>query len=182
MNLKNEMLKVVDTEATDILNIESESEKEAKKLGFCNDDQKADDILYWLGSIKREEDELTDYMEREIDRIKRFTESKLKSLHRKRSFFEATLESYFSTCKGKSLKLSNGSFGHRKQQDKVIVEDEPKFLKWVQGSNLNHLTKVTYKPVLKEIKEYVKSSAELPDGLHFIEGKPKFYAKANETV
>ena len=83
---------------------------------------------------------------------------------------------------GNSLKLSNGSFGHRKQQDKVIVEDEPKFLKWVQGSNLNHLTKVTYKPVLKEIKEYVKSSAELPDGLPFIEGKPKFYAKANETV
>ena len=180
MNLKKEMLQIVDTEATDILDIQDESEQEAKKLGFCNDNQKADDILYWLGSIKSEENELNDYMDQEIERIKRFTESKLKSLHRKRSFFEATLESYFSTCKGSTLRLSNGRFGRRKQQDKVIVEDEPKFLKWVQESNLNYLTKVSYKPILKEVKDYVKESAELPDGLHFIEGKPKFYVRPEE--
>ena len=181
MNLKKEMLQSINNEAEEILTLD-ESEAEARTLGFVNDNIKANDVLYWVSAIDRDEQEILNYQRQEIDRIKRFTDNKLKSLHKRREFFKTTLESYFSTCKGKSLSLQNGKIGTRKQPDRVIVENEEELYKWwlESGEHTNELMKTFHKPVLKEIKSYIQDVGECPEGVSYLEGKPKFYVKPNE--
>ena len=179
MNLKKEMLQSVNNEAEEILNMD-ESEAEARTLGFINDNQKANDVLYWVGSMDREEQELLEYQKQEIERIKRFTSLKVKSLHKKRSFFETALEGYFSTCKGKSLSLSNGKIGKRKQRDKVEVIDEVKFFEWHQENANGEMVKVVEKPIKSGVMNYLKETGECPPGIEYIEGKPQFYVRAEE--
>ena len=181
MNLKKEMLQSVSRDADSILQLEG-AEAEARTLGFINHDQKANDVLYWMGAIDRDEAELLEYQKSEIDRINRFTDAKLKTLHTRRDFFKSALESYFRTCKGKTLSLSNGKIGKRKQPDRVVVDNEEDFTKWWldSPSTANELVKTIHKPVLKEIKAYIQDSGECPDGGEYIEGKPQFYVRAEE--
>ena len=180
MNLKKEMLQVVDTQATDILNIQDESEQEARTLGFCNENSKADHVLYWLSSIKREQDELEEYKKAEIERITRFVDVKKKTLENKKVFFEQTLESYFQTCKGKSLSLSNGKFGTRKQRAKVEIVDETMFFEWHKNNANGEMVKVIEKPIKSGVMDYVKTVGECPPGVEYIEGKPQFYVRPEE--
>ena len=179
--LKKEMLQSIHREAEEIMNMEN-GEAEAKTLGFINDDSKCNDVLTWYGLIDQEEKELLDYKKKECERIERFTDAKLKSLTNRRNFFNIALESYFSTCKGKSLSLQNGKIGKRKSPDRVIVENEEELYKWwlESGEHTNELMKTFHKPVLKEIKSYIQDVGECPEGVSYLEGKPKFYVKPND--
>ena len=179
--LKKEMLQAVHQEAESIMNMEN-GEAESITLGFINDDSKCNDVLTWYGLINEEEQELLDYKKKECERIERFTAAKLKSLTNRRNFFDIALESYFSTCKGKSLSLQSGKIGTRKSPDRVIVENEEEFTKWWMDSPefANELMKTVHKPVLKEIKSYIQDVGECPEGVSYLEGKSKFYVKPNE--
>ena len=178
--LKKEMLQSIHREAEEIMNMEN-GEAEAKTLGFINDDSKCNDVLTWYGLIDQEEKELLDYKKKECERIERFTDAKLKSLTNRRNFFNIALESYFSTCKGKSLSLQNGKIGKRKSPDRVIVDNEEEFTKWwMDIPAAGDLMKIVHKPVLKEIKSYIQDVGECPDGVEYLEGKSKFYVKPNE--
>ena len=182
MNLKKEMLQSINNEAEEILTLD-ESEAEARTLGFVNDNIKANDVLYWVSAIDRDEQEILNYQRQEIDRIKRFTDNKLKSLHKRREFFKTTLESYFSTCKGKSLSLQNGKIGTRKQPDRVVVQDEDALYKWWMEHTIvanNKMMKIVHKPVLKEIKSYIQDIGECPEGVEYKEGKTQFYVRPEE--
>ena len=178
--LKKEMLQAVHQEAESIMNMEN-GEAEAKTLGFINDDSKCNDVLTWYGLIDQEEKELLDYKKKECERIERFTDAKLKSLTNRRNFFNIALESYLSTCKGKSLSLQSGKIGTRKQPSRVIVENEEEFTKWwMDIPSAGDLMKIVHKPVLKEIKSYIQNTSEVPPGTDYVEGKSKFYVKPNE--
>ena len=178
--LKKEMLQSIHREAEEIMNMEN-GEAEAKTLGFINDDSKCNDVLTWYGLIDQEEKELLDYKKKECERIERFTDAKLKSLTNRRNFFNIALESYFSTCKGKSLSLQSGKIGCRKSPDRVIVENEEEFTKWwMDIPSAGDLMKIVHKPVLKEIKSYIQNTSEVPPGTDYVEGKSKFYVKPNE--
>ena len=178
--LKKEMLQAVHQEAESIMNMEN-GEAEAKTLGFINDDSKCNDVLTWYGLIDQEEKELLDYKKKECERIERFTDAKLKSLTNRRNFFNIALESYFSTCKGKSLSLQSGKIGCRKSPDRVIVENEEEFVKWwMDIPSAGDLMKIVHKPVLKEIKSYIQDVGECPEGVSYLEGKSKFYVKPSE--
>ena len=179
MNLKKEMLQSVNNEAEEILNMD-ESEAEARTLGYVNDDQKCNDVLYWCAMIDRDEAEIIKYRNDEMERIKRFTDAKLKTLNRKRSFFKTALEQYFNTCKGKSLSLSNGKIGKRKQRDKVEVIDEVKFFEWHQENANGEMVKVVEKPIKSGVMNYLKETGECPPGIEYVEGKPQFYVRAEE--
>ena len=178
--LKKEMLQAVHQEAESIMNMEN-GEAEAKTLGFINSNSKCNDVLTWYGLINDEEQELLDYKKKECERIERFTDAKLKSLTNRRNFFNIALESYFSTCKGKSLSLQSGKIGCRKSPDRVIVENEEEFVKWwMDIPSAGDLMKIVHKPVLKEIKSYIQNTSEVPPGTDYVEGKSKFYVKPNE--
>ena len=178
--LKKEMLQAVHQEAEEIMNSEN-GEAEAKTLGFINDNSKCNDVLVWYGLIDQEEKELLDYKKKECERIERFTDAKLKSLTNRRNFFNIALESYFSTCKGKSLSLQSGKIGTRKSPDRVIVENEEEFTKWwMDIPSAGDLMKIVHKPVLKEIKSYIQDVGKCPEGVSYLEGKSKFYVKPNE--
>ena len=178
--LKKEMLQAVHQEAESIMNMEN-GEAEAKTLGFINDDSKCNDVLTWYGLINEEEQELLEYKKKECERIQRFTDAKQKSLTNRRNFFDIALESYFSTCKGKSLSLQSGKIGTRKQPSRVIVENEEEFTKWwMDIPSAGDLMKIVHKPVLKEIKSYIQDVGECPEGVSYLEGKSKFYVKPNE--
>ena len=178
--LKKEMMSATSQEAESIMLLEDESEQESRTLGFINDNQKCNDVLAWYGLINDEEQELLKYRDNEVERINRFTDSKLKSLTNRRNFFDIAVKSYLQTCKGKSLSLQSGKIGTRKSPDRAIIEDEPKFLKWVQSTGLNNLIKTIQKPVLQEVKKHIQETGEVMPGTDYVEGKPKFYVKPNE--
>ena len=180
--LKKEMLQSIHREAEEIMNMEN-GEAEAKTLGFINDDSKCNDVLTWYGLIDQEEKELLDYKKKECERIERFTDAKLKNLTNRRNFFNIALESYFSTCKGKSLSLQNGKIGTRKQPDRVVVQDEDALYKWWMEHTIvanNKMMKIVHKPVLKEIKSYIQDIGECPEGVEYKEGKTQFYVRPEE--
>ena len=97
-------------------------------------------------------------------------------------FYTSTLEAYFITGNGKTKSLTNGLIGARKQPDRVIIEDEERFIKWWTESpeGANDLVKRTIKPIIKENKSYIKEIGECPEGIEYKEGTKKFYVKTHE--
>jgi len=180
-DLKKEMLQSIKVEAEEIISIENDSEQEGRTLSFINDEQKCNDVLFWYGTLNQKEAEIIEYRNNEIERIKRFTDTKIKNLTNTRNFYKTALEGYFLTCKGKSLSLSNGKIGSRKSPDKVVVENVGDFTKWwMDIPAAGDLMKIVHKPVLKEIKSYIQNTSEVPPGTEYVEGKPNFYVKPSE--
>ena len=183
-DLNDELLQEIDTEVESNI-LESDAEElEQKQLSFINDESKANDVLYWYQRVLYEINDIRDWQREEGQRIDLFVELKIEKMEKKVDFYEKALESFLMADGAKSKSLLNGKIGTRKTPDKVSVTDTEKFINWYHTNNTgtHKLIKeeVVRKPVIKEIKKYIKESGDCPPDIEFINGELKFYIKTYE--
>ena len=179
--LKNEMLKKVEEDVEKALNSKVEGDKEMYALSFINDDQRADDVLFWYNSAMNQIKELEDFKDKEIERVESFCENKIQKIKKRLSFYSSSLESYLLCFGKRSETLSNGKFGMRKSPNKVIIKDRGIFIEYCKKNKLLNLyCETSYKPIALKLRKHIERTGELPTGVSYVTGEPKFYVKPAE--
>ena len=179
--LKKEMLNEIDNDVNKSLEFQAESEQEATVLSFINDDQKADDVLYWHKHYTDKIEELEKFRNNEIQRVELFVDNKIEYIKKRLSFLQNALESYLFANGHKSTTLINGRYGTRKNPDRVVILNKEEYIKYCEEHNLlNHLCNIQYQPKAKELKEHIQATGETPEGSEYITGHQKFYVKTYE--
>jgi hypothetical protein len=89
---------------------------------------------------------------------------------------ERKLEAYLRETGNKTLDLPHGIMKIRRTPEKVEISDIAVFLQHAR-SELLAIVPESIKPDLKKIKEYVKRTGEIPEGVSFIDGTDKFSYK-----
>ena len=183
-NLNDERLELIEHEVEMNVRHLEESDIEQEQLCFVNDESKANDVLYWHKRTTEDIQKVHEYMKNEIERIELFSWAKIEHMQKKLKFYEGALESFLMASGDKSKSLINGKIGTRKSPDKIIVEDDEKFIKWyyTNKTGIEPLIKseTIQKPILKEIKKYIKESGECPPDVTYQTGQLKFYIKTHE--
>ncbi|HEY5534913.1 MAG TPA: host-nuclease inhibitor Gam family protein [Ignavibacteria bacterium] len=93
-------------------------------------------------------------------------------------FLSGKMEGYLRQQQLKSLQLPSGVVGLRKQQPKIEIVDSDKFYENADESILRKIPE-SFEPNLKAIKEKLKETGEIPQGVDVIEQDSKFYFKFN---
>lgn len=110
----------------------------------------------------------------------------LKPLARKREFFELVygkqLEEWtaeqIKDQKARSVKLLHGSVGFRKGQDKLVIDDEEKALKWAEVECPEAIKQsILLTPAKAGLLKQCPETKALKDVMHIEPGKDNFYIK-----
>ncbi|HEY5123863.1 MAG TPA: host-nuclease inhibitor Gam family protein [Ignavibacteria bacterium] len=93
-------------------------------------------------------------------------------------FLCTSMQNYLKQKNLKSMQLAPGTIGMRKQQDKILIIDEELFYEKADSQLLRHIPEA-YEPDMKKIKEFIKTSSAIPEGVDVTPQDPKFYYKLN---
>lgn len=126
--------------------------------------------------IKSLQDEIADNFsnaDKEIEIIKNWALSKNTVLQERINLIEKQLEQFARSSEKKTIDLPNGILKVRKSPDKAEIEDLELFL---SKANADLVTVIPeqIKPNLKNIKNFIKMTTKVPDGVKVIEGKEEF--------
>lgn len=142
---------------------------------------KSPEIVFtkYLWVIKKLEAEIekiritSDKLKSEIDEWEsRKTNQKLDQI----TYLSNQMENYLRQKEMRSLSLPNGNIGLRKQQPKIEITDEELFYENAEATLLRHQPE-SYAPDLAAIKQKIKSTGEIPQGIKLSEQEPKFFYK-----
>lgn len=151
--------------------LELEWENRPGKGTFGKDDEIA---TWYLGKLN----DLTEM----VDQIKHQAASMIRELENRKlalaykwggefkRIIDAKLHSQVG--KKKSVKLLTGTSGYRTSPEKVVVVDEQRALAWA-AFNKPEAIRNTLR--LTPIKEHIKETGNVPDGIHFAEKQERFY-------
>ena len=137
----------------------------------------------YLWVIKQKEIELDKckaLAEESISRTQNWFDKKENTINAAIEFLSNQMRNYLKQNKLNTISLPNGKIGFRKQPDIVEVTDEELFLTTAASELIRHLPE-KFEADLKSIKEYIKSTSEIPDGVEIKSKDPKFYYKLNEV-
>ncbi|MAT59745.1 MAG: hypothetical protein CMF23_17365 [Ignavibacteriae bacterium] len=126
--------------------------------------------------IKSLQDEIADNFsnaDKEIEIIKNWALSKNTVLQERINLIEKQLEQFARSSDKKTIDLPNGILKIRKSPDKAEVVDLELFLKKAT-SDLITVIPEQIKPNLKGIKNFIKMTTKVPEGVKVIEGKDEF--------
>ena len=134
---------------------------------------------------QKQQQEVTDWIRREnqrvIERVESFCENKIQKIKKRLSFYSSSLESYLLCFGKRSETLSNGKFGMRKSPNKVIIKDRGIFIEYCKKNKLLNLyCETSYKPIALKLRKHIERTGELPTGVSYVTGEPKFYVKPAE--
>ncbi len=140
------------------------------------DQQKEVYVDLLLIQIKNLQDEITtnfNNADKEIEIIKNWALSKNTVLQERINLIEKQLEQFARSSDKKTIDLPNGILKVRKSPDKAEVVDLELFL---SKANADLVTVIPeqIKPNLKNIKNFIKMTTKVPDGVRVIEGKEEF--------
>mgnify|MGYP003947905791 CR=1 FL=1 len=118
--------------------------------------------------------------EESISRTQAWFDKKENTINAAIEFLSGQMKNYLKQNKLKTLSLPNGNIGFRKQPDIVEITDEELFLTTAASELLRHVPE-KFEADLKSIKEYIKTTSEIPPGIELKSKDPKFYYKLNEV-
>jgi len=151
-------LMYVDTLIDDMPDLHEES--------FEVDMDKANSILYVIGKIQREMDDVKAVAQKQIDKARMFQDAECNKMQRTVDFLTARVHGFAMASGKRTVNLPNGKLKLIKKQDKLEVLDEAVVLKWIDDNNLTDTLIRTKHEINKaEVKKYFKSTGEIPDGL-----------------
>ena len=135
--------------------------------------------------IKSLQEEIADNFsnaDKEIEIIKNWALSKNTVLQERINLIEKQLEQFARSSDKKTIDLPNGILKIRKSPDKAEVENLELFLSKA-NAELVSVVPEQIKPNLKNIKNYIKMTTKVPEGVRVIEGKEEFsyVIKTEET-
>ena len=131
------------------------------------------------------------FLEQELDKHQRVAENTIKEVsdwfEKKKSqldnqirFLCDQMQNYLTIQDLKSLSLPSGKIGFRNQQDKIEIINYDLFYNKALPELLRHVPE-SYEPDLKKIKEHIKTTSEIPEGIDIVPQEPKFYYKLNQN-
>ena len=135
----------------------------------------------FLWRIKYLEDEIGQYKstaEKLTQEIETWLGHKSNQKQSQIDFLSGRMEEYLRTREIKSMSLPAGIVGLRKQQDKIEITNEVLFYEKADASLIRKIPE-TQEPDLKKIKEQIKQTGEVPDGVDVVSQDSKFYYKLN---
>ena len=140
-----------------------------------DDEAQAEETLRRLKWWRSEQQRITAHAEQQMEEIRRWQDGELEEVTQKIAFHENCLASYLLRLGRKSLSLITGTFKFRKQPDKIEVLDKAAFELWAQGKDTDAWWNVTVtkSPKKAAIKELIKSTGEIPDGVEYVEQPDK---------
>jgi hypothetical protein len=135
----------------------------------------------FLWRIKYLEDEIGQYKstaEKLMQEIENWFKSKNKQKQSQIDFLSGRMEEYLRTREIKSMSLPAGIVGLRRQPDKVEVTNAELFYEKADAGLIRKIPE-TQEPDLKKIKEQIKLTGDVPDGVDVVSQESKFYYKLN---
>lgn len=118
--------------------------------------------------------------EESINRTQNWIDKKEQSINSTIEFLTNQMRNYLNQNSLNKLSLPNGSIGFRKQPDSIEITDEELFLTTAASELLKHVPE-KFEADLKSIKEYIKTTSEIPAGVELKSKDPKFYYKLREV-
>lgn len=115
-----------------------------------------------------------------IKRTQSWLEKKEHTINSTIEFFTNQMQNYLKQNSINKLSLPNGNIGFRKQPDSIEITDEELFLSKAASELLRQVPE-KLEADLKSIKEYIKTTSEIPPGVEIKSKDPKFYYKLSEV-
>jgi hypothetical protein len=154
-------------------------EIDENEINTLNDPQ----VLFakFLWRIKYLDDEISQYKstaEKLMQEIETWLGHKSNQKQSQIDFLSGRMEEYLRTREIKSMSLPAGLIGLRKSQDKIEITNEELFYEKADAGLIRKIPE-TQEPDLKKIKEQIKLTGEVPDGVDVVSQESKFYYKLN---
>ena len=172
---------------------EYEQKPEEVKQRFKIDNlEQANWALRKIKAYSKQQAELDDLAEKEIQRIREWQEKEKKKTQRSIDFFESilTLYLYEQRIKDPKFKVSTpyGTISTRKQQPKWEIKDKEGLVTWLKENNLEQLVRIKEEPALKDIKgsfekhgvNAIDENGEIIPGIYILEQPDKVIIKITE--
>lgn len=149
-----------------------------QKPGFSiNDDGKAEWAVRKIAEAKEEKQRMADFYKSQLEAITSRCDQTIE-------YMQSLLFEYFSSVPRKATKTGIEKYAlpsatlQFKPAAIDYARDEDKLLEWARSNNPDFV-KVTEQASWSDIKEYIKETGELPDGVTPIEKPGKFEVKIN---
>ena len=167
--LLEEFINNMDLESNNLIDIES-----------IDPEIKLDKYLWIIRQKEIELNKCKAIAEVSLNRTQNWLEKKEQSINSTIEFLTNQMRNYLNQNSLNKLSLPNGSIGFRKQPDSIEITDEELFLTTAASELLKHVPE-KFEADLKSIKEYIKTTSEIPDGVELKSKDPKFYYKLSEV-
>lgn len=161
-------------------------EKEAHGEVVLTDPAKADKLVWKIDRLKDEQHRIVRFTKQQIEELQAFEERKILALQGQIDWLSGVLERYVraeydrSAGKTRSIDLPHGKLQLRAQPE-TYTYDDGKILGWAKKRGATHLYRTQRVVLRPEVKKFVKTSGEIPDGVTIEPaGEPKFYIQFKE--
>jgi hypothetical protein len=133
-------------------------------------------VLAEIRDIEQQITAIHEQAECEVALIKDWELRRCLQFQERIAFMARKLEAFIRETGQKTMDLPHGVLKIRKAPDKVEIADLAVFLQHAR-SELLSIVPENIKPDLPRIKEYIKRTGEIPDGVQFIQGSDAFTYK-----
>lgn len=147
----------------------AEAEESEQEMTLAHYDMLIVDII----QQQRQINEIKEQAKREVELISEWRDKLLDKYLNRIDYLEAKLHSFIAESNVKTIDMPHGVLKIRKKPDKVTVEDMDTFIANAKAEMLKVVPE-TYKPDLNGIKNFIKRSGQIPQGVKFIEGTDSF--------
>ena len=157
--------------------IQAELADQEKRLSV--DRLRADQLLSAVAVLESHMSDVNELVDKEIRLLEEYRSNELSRLERKRSWLVFNLDGFMRSTGEKTIRLPHGILKLRKGKDRIAVVAMEKFL--AIGKKLGLLRSVpeSFSPDIQAILTRIKTTGEIPEGIEFIPGEPKFSYNTN---
>ena len=143
-------------------------------------------VLYW----EKQKDKVNEHIRKLKEKTQNYETAEISRIDRKIDYHTQRLRSYTANeikfKKSKSVNLASGRLSLRKKASEISIFDEMAFRQWtVTCPTGSSLMKITTEEVVKidkkEVRSYIESTGNIPDGTSVVEHEDKFKIEEMEV-
>lgn len=156
---------------------EAEQADQEKRIEM--DRLRADQLLSAVGVLESQMSDVNVLVDKEIRLLEEYRSNELSRLEKKRSWLVFNLEGFMRSTGEKTIRLPHGTLKLRKGKDRIAVVAMERFLAIGKKMGLLRTVPESVSPDIQAILTRIKTTGDIPDGIEFIPGEPKFTYSTN---
>ena len=160
----------------DFLNSLDQSDDKVTDIESITPEIRLDKFLWVIKLKEAELEKCKDLANESITKTQNWLNSKEQKICSTIEYLSGQMRNYLKSQKLKTLSLPMGTIGFRKQPDTLEIIDESAFFENALPELIRHIPE-SFTPDLKAIKEHIKLTGDLPDGIEIKTKDEKFYYK-----
>ena len=157
--------------------LQAEQADQEKKISM--DRLRADQLLAAVAVLEGQMSDVNELVDKEIKLLEDYRSTELSRLERKRSWLIFNLDGFMRSTGEKTIRLPHGILKLRKSKDRIAVVAMDKFLAIGKKLGLLRTVPESVSPDIQAILSRIKTTGEIPEGIEFIPGEPKFTYNTN---